>query len=123
MDKLILWQRIEGLLIFLAGLALFWHLGDGLPWWGALLAFFAPDISFLAYALGPRIGAFFYNLVHIYAFGAVVLALGLFASLPVLVGLGALWLAHSGFDRMFGYGLKSEQGFGFTHLGYIGKAG
>jgi hypothetical protein len=40
---------------------------------------------------------------------------------PLLVVLGALWLAHSGFDRMLGYGLKSPDGFSFTHLGRIGK--
>ena len=28
----------------------------------------------------------------------------------------------SGADRMLGYGLKYERGFGFTHLGYIGGA-
>lgn len=41
------------------------------------------------------------------------------APLPAL--LGALWLAHSGFDRMLGYGLKSPEGFSITHLGRIGR--
>lgn len=121
MDRLIVWQRIEGFLVFFAGLALYVYLGEGLPWWVAILVFFAPDLSFAAYALGPRIGAAIYNSVHIYALGAVILALGVALSMPVLAGLGALWLAHSGFDRMFGYGLKSEEGFAVTHLGRIGK--
>ncbi|MCK9622442.1 MAG: DUF4260 domain-containing protein [Methylobacter sp.] len=36
-------------------------------------------------------------------------------------------MAHSsapaiiGFDRALGYGLKNSSGFGFTHLGRIGK--
>jgi len=28
---------------------------------------------------------------------------------------------HSSMDRMFGYGLKTEEGFKYTHLGMIGK--
>jgi hypothetical protein len=94
---------------------------DGMPWWGALLIFFAPDLSFLGYLLGPGAGALCYNAVHIYAFGAASLAIGLIMPIPLLVVPGALWLAHSGFDRMLGYGLKSPEGFAFTHLGRIGK--
>jgi hypothetical protein len=30
--------------------------------------------------------------------------------------------AHIGIDRALGYGLKYAEGFGFTHLGRIGKA-
>lgn len=123
MEKLIVWQRVEGMLVFAAGLVVFWQLGSGgLPWWGAIPAFFAPDLAFLGYGLGPRVGAAVYNTVHVYAFGTVVMALGLALSLPLVAALGALWLAHSGFDRMFGYGLKSDEGFGITHLGRIGKA-
>jgi hypothetical protein len=51
-----------------------------------------------------------------------LLAIGLLMPVPLLGVLGALWLAHSGFDRMLGYGLKSPEGFSFTHLGRIGKA-
>lgn len=35
--------------------------------------------------------------------------------------LGELWVAHAGFDRMLGYGLKSPEGFTVTHLGTIGS--
>ena len=121
MARAVLWQRIEGLVLFAVGLALFWRYDTTMPWWAGLLVFFVPDISFLGYLLGPRIGAFVYNSVHIYAFGAVILALGLLLPAPLLVLLGVLWLAHSGFDRMLGYGLKTPEGFSFTHLGQIGK--
>jgi hypothetical protein len=30
-------------------------------------------------------------------------------------------VAHIGFDRMLGYGLKHASGFGDTHLGRIGR--
>ncbi len=92
-----------------------------MPWWAALLIFFAPDLSFVGYAWGPRIGAFVYNTVHIYAFGAALLAVGLVVAIPMLVTIGALCMAHAGFDRLLGYGLKSHEGFSFTHLGRIGK--
>lgn len=122
MTHFVLWQRIEGALVFLAGIGLLWWLDSGIAWWLALLVFFAPDLSFLGYLLGPRIGGALYNSVHIYGFGAALLALGVLASLPVLAGLGALFLAHSGFDRLMGYGLKSRESFSETHMGRIGKA-
>jgi Domain of unknown function (DUF4260) len=32
-----------------------------------------------------------------------------------------IWLAHCGIDRALGYGLKYQAGFGFTHLGRVGR--
>ncbi len=116
------WQRAEGAVLFIAAIALYLHAGAGIPWWAAVLLFFAPDLSFAAYLAGPKAGAAGYNLVHLYAGGVALLALGLIAALPLGAALGALWLAHCGFDRMLGYGLKSPEGFGHTHLGPIGKA-
>jgi hypothetical protein len=120
MDEMVIWQRLEGALVFAAASTLYFFLGDGFVWWVVLVAFFAPDISFAAYAFGSRIGAIGYNIVHVYAFGAVFLALGIAIGSMTIAYLGALWLAHSSFDRMLGYGLKSTKGFKFTHLGMIG---
>ncbi|PWT99714.1 MAG: DUF4260 domain-containing protein, partial [Bacteroidetes bacterium] len=36
--------------------------------------------------------------------------------------IGTILWSHSCMDRIFGYGLKYENGFKFTHLGVIGKA-
>jgi hypothetical protein len=121
MGQLIVWQRVEAALVFVAGLTLFWQADSGMAWWLALLAFFAPDLSFTGYVAGNRIGAMVYNLVHLYAFGLGLVAIGAVLATPMLAALGALWLAHAGFDRMLGYGLKSTEGFGVTHLGLIGK--
>lgn len=115
------WQRIEGALVFVGGLLIYSLQSNSISWWVCVLLFFAPDISFAGYALGPRIGSVVYNCVHIYAFGTVLIALGILQTEPWLLGLGALWLAHSGFDRLFGYGLKSPDSFSITHLGRIGK--
>lgn len=123
MRDVIVWQRVEGGLVFIAALVLHGQVEPVLPWWGALLVFFAPDLSFFAYGAGSRVGALAYNLVHVYAFGAGLMALGTLFAMPLLAALGALWLAHSGFDRMLGYGLKAQTGFKDTHLGRLGKAG
>ena len=121
MRELIIWQRVEAALVFVAGLLLFWQADSGLAWWLALIVFFAPDLSFAGYTAGNRVGATVYNLVHVYAFGLGLFAIGAVLAMPTLAALGALWLAHSAFDRMLGYGLKSSEGFGVTHLGRIGK--
>ncbi len=41
---------------------------------------------------------------------------------PLVLSLAMIWLAHIGIDRALGYGLKYSAGFGFTHLGRIGRA-
>ncbi len=117
----VLWQRVEGGLLFATGILLFCRAGHDFTWWQALVIFFTPDLSLLGYAFGPRVGAYSYNTLHLYATGAAVLAAGVIWSIPDLAAIGALWVAHSGFDRMLGYGLKLPQGFTFTHLGLIGR--
>jgi hypothetical protein len=121
MFHVILWQRVEAAIIFVVGIALFRHWNDTMAWWAALLIFFAPDLSFLGYLFGPKVGAIFYNVLHLYATGAALMAIGLILPLPALALVGALFMAHAGFDRMLGYGLKLPEGFAFTHLGRIGK--
>lgn len=116
-----LWQQAEGALVLLAALSLLWFLGLPFPVWLAVLVFFAPDLSFAFYAFGPRIGAAGYNIVHLYGFGAVVAIAALLGRVPGLAEAGVLWIAHAGFDRMLGYGLKLPSGFHDTHLGRIGR--
>ena len=33
-----------------------------------------------------------------------------------------IWINHIGVDRLMGHGLKYSDGFGFTHLGRMGRA-
>ena len=116
------WQRLEGGIILLSCLGIYLSDTGALPWWSALMIFFAPDLSLLAYAFGPRAGAFAYNAVHVYALGLAVIALALILESPPLLAAGALGCAHAGLDRLLGFGLKSSEGFAFTHLGGIGRA-
>lgn len=59
--------------------------------------------------------------MHDYGFGLVLLMRGSANGNALLVQLGALWFAHSGFDRMLGYGQKTSAGFKPTHMGLIGR--
>jgi hypothetical protein len=112
--------RIEGACIFAIAIVLYARLGES--WWLFAILFLAPDLSFLAYLGGARIGAFAYNLVHTLA-GPILLALaGLFVPYEPATAVALVWLAHCGIDRALGYGLKYEAGFGFTHLGRVGRA-
>lgn len=111
--------RIEGLCVFVAAWLAYARLGDG---WGIFAIFFlAPDISLLGYLGGPRVGAVTYNAAHSYMGAILCLIAGFLLPLPVLSWAGMIWSAHIGFDRALGYGLKYSAGFGFTHLGRIGR--
>jgi hypothetical protein len=111
--------RWEGLTL-LVGMTLFYFM-SGAPWQVFALLFFAPDLSMLGYLAGPRIGAALYNAAHI-TIGPLLLALvGLALAEPAVGSVSLIWLAHIGFDRALGYGIKYSAGFGVTHLGRIGK--
>jgi len=76
----------------------------------------------LAYLVNPKIGAAAYNAVHTTVLYGPLAACGYLAGLPVALAVGLIGLAHVGFDRLLGYGLKYPLGFGYTHLGRVGKA-
>jgi uncharacterized protein DUF4260 len=111
--------RLEGLTLF-AGTTLLYALWGG-PWWLYAVLFLAPDLSFVAYLAGSKIGALVYNAAHSYIVPMVMLTAGFGFAPPLLLSVALIWLAHIGIDRALGYGLKYRAGFGFTHLGRIGK--
>ena len=86
-----------------------------------VILFFAPDLGMLGYLAGPRPGAAVYNALHLYGGGLLLFAAGMAGGWPMATAAGALWMAHVGFDRMLGYGLKLPSGFRDTHLGRIGR--
>jgi hypothetical protein len=113
--------RLEGLFVFALSVALYRRLD--VSWWLFALLFLAPDLSFLGYLAGPRVGAAAYNAVHTILGPVLLVATGfLLAPNDVVVAIGLIWLAHCGIDRALGYGLKYGAGFGFTHLGRIGRS-
>lgn len=111
--------RLEGLCVLIAALLAYSKLSFG---WGTFALFFlTPDLSFLGYVAGPRIGAVAYNTAHSYIGAIACLVAGFLLPEPILLCAGVIWSAHIGFDRTLGYGLKYSAGFGFTHLGLIGR--
>jgi hypothetical protein len=112
--------RLEGLFVFALSIALYGRMGES--WWLFAILFLVPDLSFLAYLAGPRVGAIAYNAVHTTAGPVLLIMGGLLIPYQPAMAIGLIWLAHCGIDRALGYGLKYEAGFGFTHLGRIGRA-
>ena len=113
--------RLEGLTLFAAMLVLYATWGGS--WWIFAILFLAPDLSFAAYLIDPRTGALVYNAAHSYMAPVALLTLGCGSAEPLILSIAMIWLAHIGIDRALGYGLKYSEGFGFTHLGRIGKQG
>lgn len=111
--------RLEGAAAFAVALVLYGHGGSSWLLFAAL--FLAPDLTMLAYLAGPRVGAAAYNAAHLYVLPLALLVVGFVAGVPVAMACILIWIAHIGFDRALGYGLKYATGFGDTHLGRIGR--
>jgi hypothetical protein len=112
--------RLEGLGLF--ALATLLYGSTHLSWIAFAVLFFTPDISFLGYLAGPRTGAIAYNLAHDTTSPILLVVAGYFiAANFIVLAVALIWLAHIGFDRALGYGLKYQTGFSYTHLGRIGK--
>lgn len=106
--------RLEGAAVLIVSL-LFYHWGHG-GWLQFALLILLPDLSMLGFAANVRVGAITYNAVHTYV-GPLVLAAYSFGShRPAVVSLSLIWIAHIGFDRMIGAGLKYPTRFKDTHL-------
>jgi Domain of unknown function (DUF4260) len=111
--------RLEGLTLF-AGMTLLYAVWGG-SWWVYFVVFLAPDLSFAAYLAGPKVGAIVYNAAHSYMAPMALMTTGFGMNSPLTLSIAMIWLAHIGIDRALGYGLKYSAGFGFTHMGRIGK--
>lgn len=95
------------------------YLGYG--WWVFLVWIISPDISMIAYLINSKIGAWVYNLFHHQAIAVIIGILGIYLMSPQLQFIGLILFGHSAMDRALGYGLKYEDDFKHTHLGWIGK--
>jgi hypothetical protein len=108
--------RAEGLIALIVFCFIYQKLSPS-HWGLFLLLFLSPDVSLLGYLLPNRnAAAAFYNLAHSYV---IPLALGLIAwkqGWLVAEQFSLIWLAHIGFDRSLGYGLKMPGAFNYTHI-------
>jgi hypothetical protein len=111
--------RLEELGVFLFSIYLYSLLRY--PWWLFPILLFTPDLSILGYSLGPAVGAVTYNIVHHRFVALALIVVGMLAPLPVMSLVGVMLLAHASLDRALGYGLKHQDAFTHTHLGWIGR--
>ena len=91
------------------------------PGWVYGLLLLGPDISMLGYLAGNRVGAWTYNLFHHKAVALCMIFAGLLLHHAELQITGLVMFGHTSMDRIFGFGLKYEKGFGYTHLGTTAK--
>jgi Domain of unknown function (DUF4260) len=106
--------RIEGAVAAAVALTAYLHYGH--PWWLLVLLVLAPDLAFVGYAAGPRVGAACYNAGHSYVAPLALLAAGALAPSSASVAIALIWIVHIGADRALGYGLKYPAAFKDTHL-------
>jgi hypothetical protein len=98
------------------GLAVWAYRALGGGWLTFAALFLVPDFSMAGYLVNRQVGAHAYNLGHTYLAPAVLALAGFVMGTqdPALAAL--IWVAHIGFDRALGFGLKYVDGFGETHL-------
>ena len=106
--------HLEGAAVLLAAGILYQQSHAGWLWFGLL--FLAPDLFMLGYLANKKIGAALYNLAHTYSAPVVAFLILQFSGHGSALWLVWIWIAHIGFDRLLGYGLKYETAFKDTHL-------
>ena len=109
--------RAEGAAV--VAVAFLAYRSTGSSWLLFAVLFLAPDVSFAGYLAGQASGAALYNLFHSYIGPLALMAVAMRFSW--LEPYSLIWIAHIGFDRCVGYGLKYGTGFGDTHLGKMGR--
>jgi hypothetical protein len=111
--------RLEGLAVAAVTAVLFAK--TGASWWLFAALWLVPDLSMLGYLAGSCWGARCYNAVHSYVVPGALALSSLLLHANALLPIALIWVNHIGVDRLMGYGLKYSDGFGFTHLGLLGK--
>jgi hypothetical protein len=112
-------QRLEGGILLLLSLLLFWKYSGA--WLLYALLILTPDLFMLGYLRGPRAGAAIYNLGHTWLLPGLIGIVGLLSGASADVSIALIWFGHIGVDRLLGYGLKLPTAFQDTHLGRIGR--
>ena len=84
--------------------------------------FFVPDLAFLLYPVSKKAMIILYNILHHKGVMILLLFIGYVLHNDILLKTGLIFLAHSSFDRVAGYGLKFIDNPDHTHLGWVGKS-
>lgn len=113
--------KLESVGLFLLFTGAYLHLYSGT--WGFYFAlFFLPDVSFALFLISKKLGAIAYNILHHQGVLVFLFIVGYFVKEDNLIKVALIFLAHSTFDRVAGYGLKYFDSFDHTHLGWVGKS-
>ncbi len=106
--------RLEGLAVLAGAVIVYFHAGFG---WVAFVALIlAPDLSFVGYLFGARIGAVAYDALHTEVVPVTLATVGVVLEAETATKIALIWLAHIGADRLLGYGLKYPAAPEDTHL-------
>lgn len=111
--------KLEELGQFLLSIFLFNQLDYA--WWVFPACLLLPDLSMLGYLIDTKTGAWLYNFFHHKLLAIIIMSIGFYFNYPAITLAGVILFGHSAMDRSFGYGLKFNDSFKHTHLGWIGK--
>jgi hypothetical protein len=92
-------------------------------WWWYLVLILVPDIGMLGYLVNTKVGALTYNLFHLKFLGIALYVTGIYFDNSWTELAGIIIFGHASMDRMIGYGLKHEDSFHHTHLGWMKGSG
>ena len=106
--------QAEGGILFAAALALYFDADYGVL--ALILLALAPDVAFVGFLAGPRVGAISYDVLHFEGMPVLLGTIGVLTEEPVAIQVALIWLAHIGVDRLLGYGLRYPADPAATHL-------
>ena len=109
--------KYEELAMF--GLAVFLFSETSYIWWLFPALILLPDIGMIGYLVNTKIGAITYNLFHHKGIAIMTFITGYYFAMDWMVLTGIILFGHASLDRIFGYGLKYEDHFKHTHLGWL----
>lgn len=109
--------KTEELLMFFLSVYLFNLLT--FKWFVFAVLFLTPDISMLGYLINNKTGQRTYNLFHHKGIAMILYLTGLYFKNELIQLAGIILFGHSSLDRFFGFGLKLQEGFKYTHLGKL----
>src|SRR3989441_4318207 len=112
-------QRLEGGMLLVLSLVLFWKYSG--VWLLYVVLILAPDLFMLGYLRGPQAGAALYNLGHTWLLPGLLGIVALLASMGAAGSIALIWFGHIGGDRLLGYGLQLPAGLQDTPLRPIGR--
>lgn len=88
-------------------------------WWWFAALILLPDISMFGYLVNKSLGAFCYNIAHSLVFPLLLITLAFVSGTYEAALVGYVWITHIGVDRALGFGLKYQDDFKHTHLGWL----